>query len=87
MEQHGRVERKDVLERNGYCVEPMIIQRDGFPIPALLFVPHHVDSGKSPALMLDSRGMAQTANDEDGPVLRRVRNGRGVLSTSAGDKG
>jgi dienelactone hydrolase len=73
-------ERRGANEREGYRVERLLIQRDGFPLPALLFVPDKVRDGGSAALVIDSRGKDQAAEEAEGPVLSRVMQGRIVLS-------
>ncbi len=68
------------VSENGYTIKMLLIRRDGFPIPALLFTPDKSEPDAMPALLVDSRGMAQAAEAAGGPLQLRLAAGRVVLA-------
>jgi|GEM_PF-2409496 len=76
----AEVNTTDIIKRDNYRIEKLIIQRDGeVPLPALLFVPGE-DGPKRPATVyVDGRGKSQDAAPGGG-VEALVRSGRIVLS-------
>ncbi len=71
------------VEREGYSIETMRIERAGEPpVPALLFLPDD-RQGKVPAVLyVDGRGKA-TGAAPGGPIEALVRQGRAVLAIDA----
>ncbi|MDY0168188.1 MAG: acetylxylan esterase [Thermoguttaceae bacterium] len=72
--------RLGVVEREGYTIEKLRIEREGEPpVPALLFLPA-AREGKLPAVLyVDGRGKQQ-ASIPGGPIESLVREGRAVLA-------
>jgi len=71
------------LERDGYSIEKMRIEREGEPpVPALLFLPAE-RNGKAPAVLyVDGRGKAHDAAP-GGPIEALIKEGRAVLAIDA----
>ena len=71
------------VERDGYVIEKLVIEREGeVPVPALFFVPKP-RKGKLPAVLyVDGRGKDCDAK-LGGPVEEIVKSGRAVLSIDA----
>lgn len=74
------VEDTDTIQRNGYRIEKLIINREGeIPVPGLLFLPNK-KGNKSPAtLYVDGRGKDADAA-VDGSIAKLVSEGRMVLT-------
>ncbi|MDY0168191.1 MAG: acetylxylan esterase [Thermoguttaceae bacterium] len=69
-----------IVEREGYTIEKLRIEREGEPpVPGLLFLPA-AREGKLPAVLyVDGRGKQQ-ASAPGGPIEELVREGRAVLA-------
>ncbi len=54
----SKLQKKGILSRKGYSIRKLIIKReDGFPIPALLYIPKLKEKKNLPAtILVDSRG-------------------------------
>jgi dienelactone hydrolase len=74
-----KVEKIDVIEREGYRVEKMIIKpEEGIYLPALMFVPSKKPT-KGAVLYLHEEGKAKDAAPE-GPIEKLVKAGRLVMA-------